>query len=267
MEKKTIGNFISVLRRAHGMTQKELGEKLFVSDKTVSRWERDECTPDLSLIPVIADLFGVTADELLRGERKTETEAEFQKSEKGSVKSEKQYRYLLQKRATDFKNLLFISVSLACLGLVAAMVCNLGFLQATLGFGLGAIFWIAGAVCLICSFNHYYLRVEEEGERTENFYFNAHMIYLSKNTVYIFLAVLGILLPLLFIPAYMGLTAPWWLLFGGLSALLLLLTVSFIYEFFIKIQWMKKGYLIYDESAVLLRNGRMKLIKRLSLMK
>ena len=69
MEKKTIGAFISALRRANGMTQRELGERLFVSDKTVSRWERDECTPDLSLIPVIADIFGVTSDELLRGER------------------------------------------------------------------------------------------------------------------------------------------------------------------------------------------------------
>ena len=55
MEKKTIGKFISALRRASGMTQKELAEKLFVSDKTVSRWECDECTPDLALIPVIAD--------------------------------------------------------------------------------------------------------------------------------------------------------------------------------------------------------------------
>ena len=39
MEKKTIGKFISELRKANGMTQKELGEKPFVSDKTVSRWE------------------------------------------------------------------------------------------------------------------------------------------------------------------------------------------------------------------------------------
>ena len=69
MEKKSIGAFISVLRRANGMTQAELAEKLFVSDKTVSRWERDESTPDLTLLPVIADLFSVTVDELLRGQR------------------------------------------------------------------------------------------------------------------------------------------------------------------------------------------------------
>lgn len=72
MEKKTIGKFIAVLRKANGMTQKELGERLFVSDKTVSRWERDECEPELSLIPAIAEIFGVTADELLRGEKTRE---------------------------------------------------------------------------------------------------------------------------------------------------------------------------------------------------
>ena len=75
MEKKTIGGFIAVLRKANGMTQKELAEKLNVSDKAVSRWERDECAPDITLIPVIADIFGVTTDELLRGERKSENES------------------------------------------------------------------------------------------------------------------------------------------------------------------------------------------------
>lgn len=70
MEKKTIGGFISALRKANGMTQKELAEQLNVSDKTVSRWERDDGTPDLSVIPAIAEIFDVTCDELLRGERK-----------------------------------------------------------------------------------------------------------------------------------------------------------------------------------------------------
>ena len=54
MEKKTIGGFIAALRKANGMTQKDLAERLNVSDKTVSRWERDEGSPDLSVIPVIA---------------------------------------------------------------------------------------------------------------------------------------------------------------------------------------------------------------------
>ena len=65
----SIGAFIAALRKANGLTQKQLAENLNVSDKAVSRWERDECAPDLSLIPVIAEIFGITSDELLRGRR------------------------------------------------------------------------------------------------------------------------------------------------------------------------------------------------------
>lgn len=70
MDKKTIGSFLSVLRKANGYTQKQLAEKLNVSDKTLSKWERDKSSPDLSVIPVLAEIFGVTCDEILRGERK-----------------------------------------------------------------------------------------------------------------------------------------------------------------------------------------------------
>ena len=69
MEKNSIGSFLTALRKANGMTQKELAERLNVSDKAVSRWERDENYPDITQIPVIADIFGITSDELLRGER------------------------------------------------------------------------------------------------------------------------------------------------------------------------------------------------------
>ena len=51
---KTIGKFICELRKAKGMTQKDLAELLNVSDKTISRWERDETVSDLALLPVLA---------------------------------------------------------------------------------------------------------------------------------------------------------------------------------------------------------------------
>lgn len=67
MERKSIGAFIASLRREKGMTQKQLAQLLNVSDKAISRWERDESQPDLNLIPVLGELFSVTSDELLRG--------------------------------------------------------------------------------------------------------------------------------------------------------------------------------------------------------
>ena len=97
MEKKTIGKLIAALRRTSGMTQRELGDRLFVSDKTVSRWECDECTPELSLIPAIAELFGITTDELLRGECNAHMGAEEGEDarQRKRAKSEKQFKLML----------------------------------------------------------------------------------------------------------------------------------------------------------------------------
>ena len=69
MAENTIGQFIAALRKANGLTQQDVADRLNVSNKAVSRWERDECAPDLSVIPALAEMFGVTCDELLKGKR------------------------------------------------------------------------------------------------------------------------------------------------------------------------------------------------------
>ncbi len=68
--KKTIGQFLCELRKEKGLTQREVAEKLNVSDKTVSHWECDENSPDLSVIPLLAELYDVSCDEILKGEKK-----------------------------------------------------------------------------------------------------------------------------------------------------------------------------------------------------
>ncbi len=70
MEKKTLGAFIALLRKEKGLTQRQLAELLNVSDKTVSHWECDENSPDISLLPFLAEILGVSVDELLKGEKK-----------------------------------------------------------------------------------------------------------------------------------------------------------------------------------------------------
>lgn len=151
MEKKTIGQFIAILRKAKGMTQKDLAEKLNVSDKAVSRWERDECAPDLSLIPVIAEIFQVTTDELLRGERKNveQTQQSETPEEKISVKSEKQVERLLAKSKTGMTIGSILSLGIAIVGLLVALLCNFAFLKSYLGFFIGCVFFLGAGACLV----------------------------------------------------------------------------------------------------------------------
>ena len=131
MEKKTMGSFLAALRRANGMTQKELAERLNVSDKSVSRWERDDGAPDLALIPVIAEVFGVTCDELLRGERAAAGEEQGAQS---TPKGEQQKKHLLAASLSRFRSRCCIALALAAAGFLVAMACNSALDRALLGF-------------------------------------------------------------------------------------------------------------------------------------
>lgn len=64
--KRNVARNIAVLRQKNNMTQLELAEKTNYSDKAVSKWERAESSPDISVLVQIADIFGVTLDELVK---------------------------------------------------------------------------------------------------------------------------------------------------------------------------------------------------------
>ena len=73
METMKIGKFIAQLRREQHMTQETLGEVLGVTNKTISRWETGSYLPTLEMMQLLSNTFHVSVDELLQGQRRTET--------------------------------------------------------------------------------------------------------------------------------------------------------------------------------------------------
>lgn len=69
MAKQPIGDFLATLRKAHGYTQQQVADELGISNRTLSAWEQGRAYPDILTLPALADLYGVTADEILSGER------------------------------------------------------------------------------------------------------------------------------------------------------------------------------------------------------
>ena len=67
---KSIGETIASLRKQKGMTQNELAEKMNVTDKAVSKWERDLSCPDINTISKLADILDVSVEELLKAKNK-----------------------------------------------------------------------------------------------------------------------------------------------------------------------------------------------------
>lgn len=275
MEKKTMGSFISALRRAAGMTQRELGERLFVSDKTVSRWERDECTPDLSLIPMIADLFGVTADELLRGERNgaaNVSDGEADKSEPSAhqkQKSDRAFRALLERRMVQFKNRSLISVGVALLGVIVAAIINLGFLRAQIAFWTSLCFLIGSVICQRCFCVSAWMTVDEEQEMSEAQMqavnaFNCQCMMITQREVRRAACLFAFCLPLglMVSDAYRGLSLASWMLYGTVYAAVAFIFSYSVWELFVRRALVQRGALVMSEQGKLCYAAERRLLGR-----
>ena len=85
MDLKEIGGFLAQLRKEQGLTQEQLGEKLGVSNKTVSRWENGNYLPPVEVLQLMSDLYGLTINEILSAQRLTP--AEYQEKAEENLKA------------------------------------------------------------------------------------------------------------------------------------------------------------------------------------
>lgn len=273
MEKKTIGRFIAALRKANGMTQRELAERLNISDKSVSRWECDESYPDLSLIPVLAEIFGVSCDELLRGERispeaRSENDSSVRSEAEVSRKAEKQLGHILSSAMLQYKTASFIAIGISAVGLTAALICNLAFNRAVLGFFLGVFFFTAAIVCQCIFLSRALFKVgdTEFSVLPELDSYKRIVIRLAELSFGITLILLGFTLPLAATEAYVGLGTQSMLSFGIPSATVC--TVIYITAlWFVNARLIDRGVyrLSEKDERIYRRNHRLKLICAIAL--
>lgn len=66
MKEQTMGERIAALRKERGLTQRELAERMHVTDKAVSKWERDLACPDIHSLSHLADILGISVEDLLK---------------------------------------------------------------------------------------------------------------------------------------------------------------------------------------------------------
>lgn len=142
MTKTDVGGFLAALRKAKGYTQAEAAELLGVSNKTVSNWETGVSSPDISMLPALAELYGVTCDEIARGQRIAPAENEQQ----ANAKREKAMARLLEKQRADLFAACCICGGLTVLGIILALAVGCGALESLIGFFVGLIPIAASAV-------------------------------------------------------------------------------------------------------------------------
>lgn len=79
---ETFGKVVATLRKKNGMTQLELADKLGVTDKAVSKWERNLSFPDVAILPELAEILNVSLDELMQRRVAEQTDAKSFKGKK-----------------------------------------------------------------------------------------------------------------------------------------------------------------------------------------
>lgn len=127
MDNLKFGNFIKELRKEKNMTQKELAEKIGLTDKAISKWERGLSFPDITMLGSLAEVFDVDVSEILNGERgkekisKEDIEKKIEEAvEKVTLKKEKRER-----RIKILKRTIGI---IACVLFVFSFALQLGYL-------------------------------------------------------------------------------------------------------------------------------------------
>lgn len=114
MKYDKIGTFIMNERKEKKMTQAKLAEKLFVSEKTVSKWENGRGIPDTNTLPKLCEIFDVSLNELLNGERI--------EKEKYVEKAEEKLMELQASKIRSDKRLLFTEIVVGIIGVFAFFV-------------------------------------------------------------------------------------------------------------------------------------------------
>lgn len=158
MDQVKIGEFLKELRKSKNLTQQEAADSLYVSQKTISRWETGEGIPDISIILEVARFYNVTVDEILEGKRKEE-----------KIEEKKQYKKIVigkkkENIVTKLNTYLFIAVGIVLFCLILGVIFYFVLTEDILKYVL-PISWVIGISLYLFGYNEIKENVEEKDKK------------------------------------------------------------------------------------------------------
>ena len=130
VDAKKIGSFLKMLRKEKGLTQEQLAEILYVSGRTVSRWETGTSMPELGILMQMAEFYNVDLKEILDGKRKGEI---MDKELQETLLKVADYNKLEKEKAVKAGNLAFGLTFLVCAAAIMIQLIVMGTLPIVLG--------------------------------------------------------------------------------------------------------------------------------------
>lgn len=148
-----IGEFLATLRKEQGWTQEQLGERLGVTNKTVSRWEKGNYLPPVEMLQMMSDLYGLSINEILSGERLTQEQYR-ERAEENIKTALSESAFTLQEKIEFYKTKwkkehrfdLFLGLAVVILLYVAGVFWDSIFYAAALAVTVGYPAWYRNAM-------------------------------------------------------------------------------------------------------------------------
>lgn len=139
------GTFIAELRKEKGLTKEQLGEKLGVTNKTVSRWETGQYLPPADVLLMMSELFGVSINELLTGKRLMQEE--YQKAAEQNLQQVMKASVFSWKDRLDYYKKKWLKDHIAVMAFIG--ICIAGVFLAGLLMGNAIVSYAALALVVI----------------------------------------------------------------------------------------------------------------------
>lgn len=166
MDTEKIGKFIADQRKVKGLTQQQLADDLGLTNKAISKWETGQGMPDITALPVLAEILGITVDELLKGELIH------------NLNNKKENRventYTVHRSIYWFKVMAYLSIFFALLGNIVPL-----FIMKETSVIASFLFGSWFQVCSLAVFLVFYLRMKGEVE----FYSKTLAINMNSMTI------------------------------------------------------------------------------------
>lgn len=193
MNNEKIAEFLKSLRKAKGYTQQQVADLLFISPKTVSKWESGEGIPDISIISAVAEVYDVSVDDILKGEKSNlENQKDQQRNKVQST--------IIKKIISKLQNFIYAGIGVNILGIIIGII--LAFtVDPLVGFLIIFLFVLISITIVVIGYGKYKNSVlyEEDDYIIEAF---KQTTYQAKNSLYwyafttVILFLLSIYLPI-----------------------------------------------------------------------
>ena len=150
MDNKKFGDFIKELRKEKQLTQKELGEKLNITDKAISKWERGLSFPDIAVLKDLAEFFEIGILELLNGERGKKQEIDIEKAIQEAIENYKNIEEKKKEKVKKVKKRIgIISIIIFVFALILQIVYLIIFKRHNYEYAIDALEYIINQIMIL----------------------------------------------------------------------------------------------------------------------